>query len=685
MRSRRAPLARLGEFLALAVDWVALLALMVLAARWSGNFPSAQNYAVAGVLLLIVVPGMLAPGWQGIARRSSATWLVPALVALRPAALLAVPLVGGIPGVLLAVVLLRMLAIPACPTPRSIPCGARFDQWARQWLRSTFAAALIGAGALALVVSLVGNAGSRVTAGLWLAAGGYAASATAIAVGRRGADIRSSRSVGDPSTTSQGAVSPVPPEAAARAALQTVIACAGAAGAAAAVSYSVVVGAGGGPVLFALVVAGISAGGLLGLLPMQAVRRRLSVVTAGCGAVVLAGVTTGAMALVGSAGPLVLLAASMGVFTGLALGAGQVVVASLTHHQQARVMAVGRRGVRVAFAAGVAVAPLVAGVLGGDQLGLGDAVIDVDGSAVVLVIAALLLATTGVAAYGQSGDGTDISLWRSVLRAFRAEGGRVTLPGTLIALEGGDGAGKSTQARLLAEWLAEQGVDVLLTREPGATEVGASIRSLVLDPENEAMSDRTEALLYAADRAEHVDKQILPALRAGRVVVTDRYVDSSIAYQGAGRQLGNDPVADISRWATQGVAPQLTVVLDIPPGTGLARLSTAADRLEREPADFHARVRQAFLERAAGRSDYVVLDATKPAQRLQRQLRARVGHLLGLRDRILDHDDLDDDLDDAPDDAPEHHARDQGTRDHDARDVGTAVPARSHAQPGTRK
>ncbi len=200
--------------------------------------------------------------------------------------------------------------------------------------------------------------------------------------------------------------------------------------------------------------------------------------------------------------------------------------------------------------------------------------------------------------------------------------------GVLIAFEGGDGAGKSTQASRLVAWLTEDGHEVVATRQPGGTPVGAAVRSILLEPATGVMSPRTEALLYAADKAEHVDTVVLPALQRGAVVVTDRYVDSTLAYQGAGRALTSDDLQWLVDWATRGVQPALTVLLDVDSDTGRARL-TGLDRLESEPADFHRRIRDRFRELAeAEPARYLVLDAGAPADRISAAVRARVQPLL---------------------------------------------------------
>ncbi|MGY1799349.1 dTMP kinase [Blastococcus sp. SYSU D00868] len=201
----------------------------------------------------------------------------------------------------------------------------------------------------------------------------------------------------------------------------------------------------------------------------------------------------------------------------------------------------------------------------------------------------------------------------------------------MLAFEGGEGAGKSTQVRLLTEWLIAAGRRVRATFEPGDTPAGAVVRQLVLDRADLALSPRAEALLYAADRAQHTAEVLLPALAAGDVVVTDRFVDSSLAYQGAGREIAREEVAALSRWATEGLVPDLTVLLDLPPATGLARARgrAAADRIEAESLDFHERVRATFLVLAATEPHrYLVLDATRPVDDLAAAVRDRVAALL---------------------------------------------------------
>ncbi len=211
--------------------------------------------------------------------------------------------------------------------------------------------------------------------------------------------------------------------------------------------------------------------------------------------------------------------------------------------------------------------------------------------------------------------------------------GTWTDTGVFVCFEGGEGAGKSTQARALVAWLTEEGYAVRSTFEPGDTPVGKQLRGIVLDPATGALSPRTEALLYAADKAEHVDTLVRPALDRGEVVITDRYVDSSLAYQGAGRVLDVGELTSLQRWATADLRPHLTVVLDVDPAEGLGRFAER-DRIEAESVEFHERARQAFLRLAAADPEhYLVLDGRSPAEAVAAAVRERVGPLLGQASR----------------------------------------------------
>lgn len=194
-------------------------------------------------------------------------------------------------------------------------------------------------------------------------------------------------------------------------------------------------------------------------------------------------------------------------------------------------------------------------------------------------------------------------------------------PGLFVSFEGGDGAGKTTQADLLGAWLGDQGREVVRTREPGGTELGLTLRNLVLHGDH--VDARTEALLYATDRAHHVASLIRPALDRGAVVITDRYLDSSLAYQAGGRELGMSELRDLQMWAVGGLLPDMTILLDLDPALLPQRLTGEPDRLERAGEDFHRRTREAYLQLARAEPDrWLVLDASGDVREIQAEIRS---------------------------------------------------------------
>lgn len=203
-----------------------------------------------------------------------------------------------------------------------------------------------------------------------------------------------------------------------------------------------------------------------------------------------------------------------------------------------------------------------------------------------------------------------------------------------ITFEGPDGSGKTTQARLLAEWLGEQGYEVVLTREPGGTDIGDQIRVVLHDPRNTAMDARTEILLYSASRAQHVAERIRPALAAGKIVISDRYADSTLAYQGYGRGLDLETLQRVTTFATGGLKPDLTLYLDVPPEAGLQRRQLGGvewNRLDAETLEFHQRVRAGYLELARqGPERWVIIDAARSIEEGQAEIRVLVRERLGV-------------------------------------------------------
>ncbi len=305
----------------------------------------------------------------------------------------------------------------------------------------------------------------------------------------------------------------------------------------------------------------------------------------------------------------------MGAGGGIALLTGYTMLQEHSSDEiRGRTFAAFNTGVRTALFATTFLAPLLVGILGPESQAGG---YEIGGVRITLIVAGVLALAGAV-----------YSGW-SVHRALAMSGGRLASDhrtrGLFVVFEGGDGAGKSTQMELLADVLRSGDIEPVLTREPGGTTVGERLRDIVLDPAESALSDRAEAMVYAAARAQHVAEVIEPALADGRVVLSDRYVDSSIVYQGVGRGLGSEEVARLNRWATKGVQPDLVVLLDVPAEQGIQRAGTSLDRLESAGLDFHLRVNEAFRRLAAmAPSRYLVVDATLPVEALHARIRAAV-------------------------------------------------------------
>ncbi|MEP7054744.1 MAG: dTMP kinase [Actinomycetota bacterium] len=322
----------------------------------------------------------------------------------------------------------------------------------------------------------------------------------------------------------------------------------------------------------------------------------------------------------------------VGAFAGIAWVTGYTMLgAEVADEYRGRTFAMVQSLVRVDLLLVLVAAPLVAGAIGFSEIRIGHARIRSDGVTMTLFGAGVLATLVGLLAFRQMDDHAKVPLLQQVRRAVRPGAGarRAAYSGVFIAFEGGEGAGKSTQVELLADWLNEQGMTPVVTREPGGTALGREVRRVLLDRATTGLSSRAEALLYAMDRAQHVDEVMRPALLRGDIVITDRYVDSTLAYQGGGRELSQSELSRLSKWATGNLVADLTVVLDIDPVAGLSRISGEPDRLESEDLAFHRRVRATFVELASRAPHrYLVLDAAKPASDVQQQIRARVTRLL---------------------------------------------------------
>ncbi|MFF8591973.1 dTMP kinase [Streptomyces sp. NPDC015220] len=391
---------------------------------------------------------------------------------------------------------------------------------------------------------------------------------------------------------------------------------------------------GGGPVLYGLAVLAVTGGVAVGVrtAPRALVtlsRRRLLAL-----AIALTGVALLAAGLVPDVTTDLLILVLAGMSAGIAANTGHTLLdLEAEDYRRPRMTEHLHAVVRVLVALGAVLAPVVAAGIGPHRLENGRFVFAHGGAAFTLMLVGALLLPVAALVLAKVDDRSGVPLRQDLVDALRGDD-PVTAPadsGFFIALEGGDGAGKSTQAEALADWIRAKGHEVVLTREPGATPVGKRLRSILLDVSSQGLSHRAEALLYAADRAEHVDTVVRPALERGAVVITDRYIDSSVAYQGAGRDLSPTEIARISRWATNGLVPHLTVLLDVSPETARERFTEAPDRLESEPAEFHARVRSGFLALAAadpGR--YLVVDAGQEPEAVTTVVRHRLDQVLPL-------------------------------------------------------
>jgi dTMP kinase len=290
--------------------------------------------------------------------------------------------------------------------------------------------------------------------------------------------------------------------------------------------------------------------------------------------------------------------------------------------------------IRITLVAVLAIAPIIAATIGVHHYKFQNIALNYNGAQATILIAGVIAVLIGSISYHQMKDRPTVSLWSDILAAMQGELGNITgapTKGIFIAFEGGEGTGKSTQSKLLQKWLEQEGETVILSREPGGTDLGKDLRKILLGHETGAISPRAEALLYAADRAHHVFSVIRPGLDAGDVVITDRYFDSSAAYQGAGRVLNPSEVARISRWATESLYPTLTILIDVPAEVGLGRLQSR-DRLEAEPTEFHERVRQEFLQIAMMDPErYFVVDGTQSVEEIHTQIIARVAELPALK------------------------------------------------------
>ncbi len=590
------------------------LALMVVAPLWIDWTPG-QAWLI--LLITVFVAGVAERFWT-VARDGAAPALLPAP-----------PLEGA--------------------TVRPLP--DHLDALRRLWLRTSFVAIPAAAVAL-LVATLISNllgtgidwfSLHQAALGAYVAAGLFAASVSTLYFAQlSGAQTPRPRSplegLRRPTSSSASATGAAVEKGRTGAIPLFVLACAAVAAAiASAVAVSVLhaYDLGGGPVAFALLVLALTGGTGLGIRGARSVlpalsRRRLLAL-----ALAVTGVALLAMGLVPDTATTLFIALLAGFAAGVAASVGHALIDQETEDfRRARMTEHLQAVVRVAIALAAVVAPLLAAGVGPHRLGSGDFVFAHGGAAFTLMLIGALLLPVAAMVLAKTDDRAGVPLRRDLGEALRggadpAQAQAAT--GFFIAIEGGDGAGKSTQVEAVAEWIRAKGHEVVVTREPGATPIGKRLRSILLDVSSAGLSNRAEALLYAADRAEHVSSVVRPALERGAIVISDRYIDSSVAYQGAGRDLSPTEIGRISRWATDGLVPHLTVLLDVVPEAARERFTEAPDRLESEPAEFHQRVRTGFLTLAAadpGR--YLVVDAGQEPGAVTTVVRHRLDQLLPL-------------------------------------------------------
>ncbi|NSC23110.1 dTMP kinase [Streptomyces albus subsp. chlorinus] len=524
------------------------------------------------------------------------------------------------------------------------PLPDRHDALRRLWLRSGFVALPLAAAGL-VVVTLISNLlgvgidwfgshqaalASYVAAGLFAAGAaiGYFLELPDAPTPRPRSPLEGLRRPRAGAGTDKGRTGAVPLLVLAGAALS------GAVAAAVALAPMHAADLGGGPVAFGLLTLMLTGGTVAGIrlaphtLPSLSRRRLLALVTGATGiALLVAG-------LVADTATVIALALLAGVGGGIAANTLHTLLDQETEEpRRARTTEHLQAVVRLSLAVCAVLAPVVAALIGPHRVENGAFVFDHGGASFTLMLVGALLLPVGAVLLGRTDDRQGVPLRRDLLEAFG--GGRPRHApadgGFFLVLEGGDGAGKSTQVEALADWIRAKGHEVVVTKEPGATPVGKRLRSILLDVSSSGLSHRAEALLYAADRAEHVDTVVRPALERGAVVISDRYVDSSVAYQGAGRDLSPVEVARISRWATDGLVPHLTVLLDVAPETARERFTEAPDRLESEPTEFHQRVRSGFLTLAAADpARYLVVDGGQEPEAVTTVIRHRLDQVLPL-------------------------------------------------------
>ncbi|MGW5364882.1 dTMP kinase [Actinopolymorpha pittospori] len=629
-------------------DWLGLLALTAMAGQLASGDYRTENFAIAGVLLLRLLPAVVVGPLGGyIADRLDRRWTLVVGDVLRFLLFASIPVVGSLWWLYVATVLIEAISLIWLPAKdAAVPNLVPRDRLAvanQVSMVTTYGSALPAA--LLFTLLAVVNTSLTRTLHLFSSSVDLALYFNAVTFLVGAIVVARLREVSGRPTTDVAAQEPnvlrsigegwkfVASNRLVRGLVIGVVGAFAAGGVVIGLGRTYVTDLGGGAAGYGVVFGALFTGLALGMgvgprfLAGMSRRRMFGLTLTAAGASLIAVSLFQNLVLVAFCTVL------LGAFAGIAWITGYTLLGlEVEDSIRGRTFAFVQSLTKVALAAVLAAAPAVAGSIGAHTISLpGRVTLTYNGAAITFLIAGVAATIFGIVSYRQMDDRHGVSLMRDVRGVFTGhERGVYSRTGLFIALEGGEGAGKSTQATRLARWLEERGHTVTVTHEPGATAVGQELRRILLHGgDDHHISPRTEALLYAADKAQHVESMIGPTLAEGGIVVTDRYVDSTLAYQGGGRDLRQQDMVRLSRWATGGLRPHLTLLLDLPPEVGLGRVGAKRDRLEREPLDFHQRVRQQFLDLAELDPErYAILDATQPVDELARLIRERVEPLL---------------------------------------------------------
>ncbi len=631
-------------------DWLGLLATTALAQQLSGGSYATANFAIAGVFIARLLPAVfLGPIAGVIADRFDRRRLMVSVDIMRAALYISIPIVHTYFWLYTAMILVECLTLFWSPAkeasvPNLVPRD-KLENANQVSLLAAYGTAPVAAilfslltllsSAIAAISPLIPT--NSIDIALYVNAASFLFAAWTIRGLKeipKGSTSKSNRDENVGQSLIQGWKS-VSESKIIRGLIIGMVGAFSAAGAVIGLARTFVGDLGGGDaaygVLFGSVFTGLAIGIAFGpKIFAQFSRRRLfgaSLTTSGLFLVLLALISNLVLS--------VIIVAILGAFSGIAWVTGFTMLGMEVHDDvRGRTFAFVQSIIRITLVAVLAIAPIVAATIGEHSYQFENFTLDYNGAQITIGIAGLIAVLIGSVSYHQMKDRPNVSLWSDIKSALQGELGSITgapTQGIFIAFEGGEGTGKSTQSKLLAQWLEQEGESVVLTREPGGTDLGKDLRKILLGHETGAISPRAEALLYAADRAHHVYSIIRPALERGDVVITDRYFDSSAAYQGAGRILNPAEVARISRWATESLYPTLTILIDVPAEIGLGRLQSR-DRLEAESNDFHERVRQEYLQIAMMDPErYFVVDGTQPVNEIHSQITEHVSELQALK------------------------------------------------------